>query len=234
MASPPSVAELFGRGAREYDAVRRRLVPCLDAFYGAALDAARWAFPDAAARLRILDLGAGTGLLSAAFAQAYRHASFSLVDVSDEMLARARERFGDAAGRFTFRVADYAVEPLPGGTYDLIISGLSIHHVEDVQKRTLFARCAEALTAGGALVNADQVAGATPALTERYLERWRRQAREAGATDQDLADATARMATDRPATLEAQVAWLRDAGFPTVDCPFKDGMFAVLVGYRAA
>ena len=234
VASAPSVAELFGRGAREYDAVRRRLVPCLDAFYGAALEVARWALEDADAPRRILDLGAGTGLLSAAFARAYPSASFVLVDVSEEMLARARERFDGEPGRFDFQVADYAAAALPGGRYDLIVSGLSIHHVEDAGKRALFARCAAALAPGGAFVNADQVCGPTPALSERYLARWRAQALAAGATEPELAEATARMAADRPATLEAQLAWLREVGFATADCPFKDGMFALMVGYTRA
>jgi trans-aconitate methyltransferase len=40
----------------------------------------------------VLDLGAGTGLFSALIAYSFPGARITLLDVSDEMLARARER----------------------------------------------------------------------------------------------------------------------------------------------
>jgi len=48
--------------ASEYDLSRRRLIPCYDLFYATAADLAAWSIkvPSPA----ILDLGAGTGLLS--------------------------------------------------------------------------------------------------------------------------------------------------------------------------
>jgi tRNA (cmo5U34)-methyltransferase len=225
-----AVGELFDRGAEDYDRLRRRLVPCLDEFYGAALAAAAPACP-AGARLRVLDLGAGTGLLSARFAAAYPRATFTLVDVAEGMLSRARERFAGAAGRFRFAVLDYAAAPLPQG-YHLIISGLSIHHLAAAGKRDLFRRCFHALRPGGAFVNADQVAGPTAAATRRYLDLWRRHARAAGATEGQLAAAAERMQADRPSPLADQLAWLNEAGFEDVDCWYKWGMFAVFAGYR--
>jgi tRNA (cmo5U34)-methyltransferase len=38
---------------------------------------------------------------------------------------------------------------------------------------------------------------------------------------------------DRWATVESQLAWLREAGFADADCLFKDHRFAVLVARRA-
>ena len=41
------------------------------------------------------------------------------------------------------------------------------------------------------------------------------------------------MAHDRCATVEAQLGWLREAGFGDVDCPWREGRFAVVAGRRA-
>jgi SAM-dependent methyltransferase len=122
---------------------------------------------------------------------------------------------------------DYAREALPG-RYDLVASALSIHHLEDDEKQSLFRLLFDVLEPGGAFVNADQVAGPTPALTRQYLTSWRRHARAAGASDDELRGGEERMQADRPASLEHQLDWLRAAGFRDVDCFYKHFMFARL------
>ena len=89
-----------------------------------------------------------------------------------------------------------------------------------------------ALAPGGVFVNAEQVIGASQLYTDVY-ERWHeRHAREAGSDDAEWAGAVQRMSHDRCATVEDQLGWLRSAGFPDVDCLFKDHRFAVLVARR--
>src|SRR5271167_4060784 len=85
-----AVKDAFGLTAREYDRARRQLVPCFDDFYRSAVEALPFA-PNAAPE--ILDLGAGTGLLSGFIAAAFPHARLTLLDIAPEMLDRARERF---------------------------------------------------------------------------------------------------------------------------------------------
>ena len=79
-----SATEAFSEGAREYDATRRRLIPPFDAFYGTVVDVL--ALLDEPPR-RVLDLGAGTGLLAARIHEAYPEARLELLDGSAEMLA---------------------------------------------------------------------------------------------------------------------------------------------------
>ena len=225
-----SIAGTFTAHARDYDALRRRLVPCFDAFYGAALDRiADWGMP---AQARVLDLGAGTGLLAAMLKERWPAASVHLLDVSAGMLAEARARLGSVPGT-SFAVADYATARLGAG-WDLVVSALSIHHLEDAAKRALFARIREALRPGGLFVNAEQVLGPTPAAEAAYAIRWRAEAQALGATPDEVAAAEERMRFDRCAPLEDQLAWLRGAGFAEVDCVFKAWRFAVYAGERPA
>jgi tRNA (cmo5U34)-methyltransferase len=219
--------EAFDAHAADYDALRRRLVPVFDAFYAAAIDAL-----SAAARplRRVLDVGAGTGLLSELVRGALPDVGLTLLDGSPAMLAAARARLGDDA---TYVEQDFA-DDLPQGPWDAIVSALAIHHFPDDGKRRLFAQIHDHLAPGGVFVNAEQVSGPTPRLDELYGAWHRARSAELGTTPQEWASAELRMSYDELATLDAQLAWLRDVGFTDVDCLFKHYGFAVIVGTRTA
>jgi tRNA (cmo5U34)-methyltransferase len=218
--------EVFDRQAGGYDALRRRLIPPYDDFYGTAVAAL-----DLAARplRRILDLGAGTGLLSRQVRAAVPDAELVLLDAAPAMLEQARAALEDGAA---YRVGDLA-DPLPPGPWDAVVSALAVHHLDDPGKRALFARVHEALAPGGVFVNAEQVAGPTARLDAAYRAWHRERALALGASEQDWLEAEERMAYDRCASVEAQLGWLRGAGFADSDCLFQDRCFAVLVGLRA-
>jgi tRNA (cmo5U34)-methyltransferase len=218
--------EIFDVTAATYDADRARLIPCYDAFYRRTTD-----LIPAGAR-EVLDLGAGTGLLSAFVRSWYPKAHIHLLDVSAPMLDRARERLADDPN-VSYEVADYATAELGHG-YDAVVSALSIHHLDDEAKKSLFARILQALRPGGVFVNAEQVAGPTPAIETLYKKLWLEQVREAGANSLQIADSLYRQQDDRCASVEDQLHWLREAGFTDVDCWFKDNRFAVLAGTRPA
>lgn len=218
---------VFDEHARDYDALRRRLVPCFDEFYAAALEALGLAARPVA---RVLDLGAGTGLFAAMVAHAHPDAELVLLDGAGEMLAQARDRLGDRA---SYVMADLG-DGLPDGPWDAVISALAIHHLDDAGKRDLFARVQAALASGGVFVNAEQVLGPTPELDAVYFERHRAQALALGVTAAEWEATLERMSHDRCATVADQLAWLAEAGFTDVDCPWRSGRFAVLAARRAS
>jgi tRNA (cmo5U34)-methyltransferase len=223
-----SVEALFDEAAAGYDRARRQLVPGLEGFYGAALESVPFGRDS---EIRVLDLGAGTGLLSSMVAERFPRSRVTLVDLSVEMLRVARRRFAEGDGRFEFRTMDYARKPLPRG-YDLVVSALSIHHLTHGDKKELFEKVHDSLADGGYFVNADQVQGETPEEETSYREWWLRRVREAGVSEGDLAAALARMRADRNATLRAQVGWLAETGFEAVRCAYTDHMFAVYGGRK--
>ena len=157
---------------------------------------------------RVLDLGTGDGHLLAGVARVCPEAAAVGVDLSPAMVGAARERFAGAEG-VEFEVHDL-MDPLPAGLgeFDLILSGLAIHHLPDERKRALFAEVLDRLRPGGAFYNLDCVSSPTPelsALSQRALGLDRR--------DPDP--------SDQPAPLGDQLEWLKEAGFDPVDCHWK-------------
>lgn len=227
-AVPPS-AQAFSADARKYDALRRGLVPCFDAFYGQIGELmADWGGPEAP---RVLDLGAGTGLVASFVLKARPQAQLALMDGSDAMLDMARGRFS-AMPDVQYMLADFSSADLGSG-WDLIVSGLAIHHLEHDEKRALFARVAQALAPGGMFINAEQILGSTPALEARNERLWAAQASALGVPNDEIANARQRMLHDRCAPVEDQLEWMRAAGLADVDCSFKSHRFAVMSGLRA-
>jgi tRNA (cmo5U34)-methyltransferase len=223
-----SVGAMFDGAAAGYDRARRQLVPDFDDFYGTIVDALPY---EQDAAFRVLDIGAGTGLLSALVARAFPRARITLVDVSPEMLEVARRRFTGESSRFELRVMDYERETLAGG-YDAVVSALSIHHLDASGKRKLFRKVYDVLCDGGVFVNADQVLGPTQEIEARYRETWLWQVRERGVSEEDLASALMRMREDRMSTLDEQSTWLVEAGFQGVDCLYQNYYSFAVYGGR--
>lgn len=215
---------VFDATASSYDRDRSLLIPGCDAFYGWAL-----ALIPTGSR-QIIDLGAGSGLLSVLMRRQLPDAHIHLIDFSAAMLDLARQRLsGDE--RVTFHQADYLATPLPQPVC-AVVSSLSIHHLDDAGKREVFRRAFAALRPGGVFVNAEQVAGPTPDLEARYKALWLEQVRAAGATEQQIADSLFRQREDRCSPVEDQLGWMRDAGFADADCWYKQGRFAVMAGTK--
>lgn len=224
------VKQTFDGAAARYDALRRQLIPCFDGFYGAAVELLD--LPEDRP-VRILDVGAGTGLLAGLVARRHPGARLTLLDFSEEMLARAARRFDGAPTPVEIRVGDYSSAPL-GGPWDAVVSALSIHHLPDEEKRRLYGRILEALAPGGIFVDADNVLAEDPAVQARDRAAWIAAIRRSGLPEAELEAALERTKVDVLAPLALQLGWLRELGYAEVDCAYKWRHFAVFSGRRPA
>lgn len=96
---------------------------------------------------RVIDLGCGFGWFCR-FAREAGAATVLGLDVSANMLARAREMTSDAA--ITYRQADLETLDLPAASFDLAYSSLTLHYLEKLG--ALFATVHRALAPGGHFV----------------------------------------------------------------------------------
>ncbi len=218
----------FNQHADNYDVARNLMIPPYDSFYGTAVEAVGLAGPSPA---RVIDLGAGTGLLAGLVLDAYPDCEVTLLDGAPAMLDKARENFSDR--RAAFVLGDLHDE-LPEGPWDAVVSALAIHHMEDDGKRHAYSEAHRILRPGGIFVNSEHVLAPTPFLDAEY-QRWHEhEARRAGVDDAAWAAYQDRKAADRLSPLSEQLEWLAEAGFDDVDCLFKDRGYAVLFGRKPA
>jgi tRNA (cmo5U34)-methyltransferase len=130
-----TIKEQFNFIAEKYDNHRKCFIPCFDDFYIRSVSLLkRNNFSN------IVDLGAGTGLLTKVIYEMYPNVHYTLIDVSRDMLQIAKERF-NGLDNFTFLEYNY-VDDIPVTHCDLICSALSIHHLENKDKlyKTIYSK----------------------------------------------------------------------------------------------
>ena len=221
------IKKAFDAIATEYDSQREHIIPEMRLFYGAAI----WAAESQTNEPAILDIGAGTGLLSALLLQKFPDAHLTLLDISENMLKVARQRF---CGQVNIRyiVSDYSRSELTG-QYDIICSALSIHHLAQKDKRRLFGRIFSALKRGGLFINADQADGETTYFRKKYMDYWNDFLQNGPLNKEKHAEIIGRRDTlDRNDKLSEQLQWLNACGFSDVDVVYKNRTFIVTVARK--
>lgn len=203
------IQHTFNAVSEKYDSQRKKLIPCFNDFYAMSLKLSE----EVVDINNILDIGAGTGLLTAYYTEKYPHAKIDLVDISEEMLLKARERF-EGNENIQFILQDFAALESELSKYDLVISALAIHHLTDEQKEKLYSKIYACLRPGGMFINADQVLGSTEFAEKIYTETWRNMVEgHTELTDEEKISAFERIKLDRMSGLAAQLQWLTKAGF---------------------
>jgi tRNA (cmo5U34)-methyltransferase len=204
------------------------LIPSFERFYGAAVEAISFGGNEPR---RVLDLGAGTGLLSSLIADRHPETKFVLQDGSPAMLEQSSDLLGDKIESVV--VSEFSA-PLPEGPFDAVVSSLAIHHLPDDEKRDLYSRAHDQLAVGGWFVNAEQVAGPTDLLDIEFRAWHETEAKRLGATDEQWDAAIKRFQHDIRSPVHDQMKWLTQIGFANVECLMQDYCFAVLIGRKAS
>ncbi len=168
---------------------------------------------------RVLDLGTGDGRTLSLVRLISPQIEGVALDFSEHMLEKAREHFSNDP-RIEVVKHDLSL-PLPSflGYFDVVVSSLAIHHLEDKRKKQLYGEIFDLLKSGGVFVNFDHVSSPTQALHIKALQKF-------GFTP-ETEDPSNKL-TD----VETQLKWLREIGFTDVDCFWKWLEVAVLAGTK--
>ena len=196
---------------------------------------------------RILDLGCGNGILGHFLLTRFPSASGLFLDFSDPMLDAACQNVGMPANA-TVAKADFGTPQwievaTPHSPFDIVVSGLAIHHQPDQRKRELYSEIFSLLSSGGAFLNLEHVASATEAGQELFDDFFVDHLHDFHSSSDPEAnrDAIADAYYKRPdkkenilAPAEDQCHWLREIGFADVDCFFKIFELALFGGRKAS
>jgi len=179
--------------------------------------------------LKALDLGCGTGVLGYLIMKKFPKAKVHFIDLTSEMLDTARKNLKEYIERTTWQVGDMQEADLGCG-YDIIVSGLSIHHLENEGKEQIYRKIYQALKRGGRFINRDVFLHEDDTIAEDYHARWREFIRNHGEDDEKWFRKYRE--EDDPTSLTNQLGWLADAGFSKVQTHWQHLLFAIFGGIK--
>jgi tRNA (cmo5U34)-methyltransferase len=216
------VASHLGIKLTEYDSRIRTFIP----HYEEMLDVAAAAVPPRART--IVDLGIGTGALSARCLDAARQARTVGIDVDPEILALARRRLGDRA---TFTAGSFLRAPLP--KCNALVASFALHHVRTrLAKAALYRRIRAALRPRGLFISVDCHPAIDPAVRRAQFDDWLTHLRCAYSPAHAKALLEAWSHEDVYVPLDAEIALMRSSGF-RVELLWRRGAFAVIRAARS-
>ena len=222
-----SIEQQFNLIAKEYDVNRKKFIPCFDDYYK---NTTKLILSNINTPQRVLDLGAGTGLLTYYWFKECKTAEYVLVDIAKEMLEISEKRFAGLTN-IHHQVLDYT-NKLPDGEFDAIISALSIHHLDDIKKVELFQQIYAALPVGGVFVNYDQFCAGTPTMNKWFDTYWEKQLYNSGLTPEDIEHWKERRSFDKECSVEKEVEMLYQCSFSSVKCLYSYHKFSVIIAVK--
>ncbi len=224
MSTAPSASDYFGGMVDRYDSLIRRAVPRYDEMTDRLVEH----LP--AGATRVLELGCGTGNLTLRLLSRYPAGQVTTVDAAPEMTELTTDRAAreGAASRLITITARFEELSFVPGTFDLVASCMSLHHVRD--KGPLYEAFSRWLTPRGALRFADQLLGATDEIQKIFWDRWLEFCRRPDHCSEEeitsLIDHAA--AHDHYTPLTEHVRLLGGAGFVHIDCVWRNLMYSVV------
>jgi tRNA (cmo5U34)-methyltransferase len=194
---------------------------------------------------RLLDLGCGDGILGRAVMTEYPKANGVFLDFSEHMIEAAKKKADIRRAVFMVKdlsTKDWTKSVSSHAPFDLVVSGLAIHHLPNEQKRDLYQEIFDLLKPGGLFLNLEHVAPrsawAKQAFDDLFVDSlWSHHKKFGGTkTRDDIANEW----YHRPdktenilASVEVQCQWLQEIGFGDVDCFFKVLQLALFGGQKS-
>lgn len=181
---------------------------------------------------RVLVLGAGGGMELSAFAELQPGWRFDGVDPSPAMLQLARTTLGAMASRVTFH--EGTIDSAPDGPFDAATCLLTLHFLEEEERRRTVSAVHRRLKPGSPFVVAHHSFPNTGPGRDRWLARNAAFLVAAGVPAAQAETNITRMKELLPVLSPDQdVTILRDCGFRDIELFYAGFTFKGWVGYRS-
>ncbi|WP_321495492.1 class I SAM-dependent methyltransferase [uncultured Desulfobacter sp.] len=192
--------------------------------------------------LSILDLGCGDGEISSNIIKQSNSCNFTLLDASEEMLSKAKERLGNSSIVYThMSFEDYFEKNSEDSKYDIVVSANAIHHLDYIGKSEIFTQIYKELKLGGAFVNIDPVEPPSSYSEKIQFGIWKNSMNETikktGRNEEvgkydHIPSKYKNNLENKPSGLWDQLKALEQSGFRDVDCFYKYSIFVVYGGFK--
>jgi tRNA (cmo5U34)-methyltransferase len=184
---------------------------------------------------RLLDLGCGAGNFTLSVLSRVSPLDCTLVDLSQPMLERARERVAAAtSGKVETVHADMRDLAFDENSFDTILAGAVLHHLRDNRDwADMFQRLYKWLRSGGILFVADLVVFDDPAVHTLMWQRYGNYLETLGGAEycQKVFDYIDQ--EDSPRSLKFQMDLLRESGFKNYDILHRNSVFATFYARKS-
>jgi tRNA (cmo5U34)-methyltransferase len=220
------IRQHFEKEAILFDKFFFKVAPHYEKMMSALIDALPFKKQD---RLKVLDLGCGTGNLSKKIISAYPNAMITCVDMAENMLKMARAKLKDNNNiKFwlgDIRDFDYSEK------YDAIVASLVLHHVERRDKLRFYRKIQNALSKKGIFLCMDIFLSSNMHLQKLHMDKWKEFMRRNALPIKKINDMIRRHhREDRPVVFEDELNIMRKAGFKQVEVIMKQYNFALYGG----
>jgi tRNA (cmo5U34)-methyltransferase len=214
------VQEHFAKQADEYEQLMVKLVP----HYLEQHQIISAVLPKEDKDYRVLDLGCGNGVLSEIVLQKLPHAFVVGFDVTDKMLQAFEKKLANHAGKYELRQGDFRTDPI-GTEYDIILAGLTLHHLTWEQRENFYQTLYSAVNKGGLFLARDIIIDEDKEVRQKQYSLWKEFMQSQG-EDPEFWYAK-HIEKDHPMTLSDHFAWLQKADFTKVACQWRLYNFAI-------
>jgi len=217
------VEDFYDAISHDYTSLLNRTVP----WYQEMLEMMFAYFPDDFTPSKILELGCGSGNLTALLRLRFPDAEITAVDFSAEIIEVCKARIGKTDS-IQYVQKDFKAIDFPKESFDLVMSSISIHHLHNEQKQKLFDKLYLYLKPKSVLIYADQCRGATDDIYAKNMLAWKKGAFKLGSTQADWNIWMKHQEEhDFHASVENQLQWLSNSGFINLDILWRKFLWSV-------
>lgn len=173
-------------------------------------------------KIKILDLGIGTGIELEKLFKKVPNAQIIGVDLSEGMLKQLLEKYSSFKEQITTIKGSYFHVPFGHKKYDFIISSMTMHHFLEDKKVELYKKIKSALNDNGMYIEGDYIVNENE--EKECLEEYFKILE--GLPEKEI---NGDYHIDIPFTREKQERLLREAGFTNIEIIWQEGSATTMV-----
>jgi tRNA (cmo5U34)-methyltransferase len=182
----------------------------------------------------VLDLGCGAGNYTLKMLSKVPNLDCTLVDLSPNMLERAKERVSDATTRKVTTIeGDIRDIELQKNHFDIILAGAVLHHLrEDADWEFVFKKLYDSLTPGGCFFISDLLIQDHQGVNQMVWERYGDYLKQHGGEEYQQKVFDYIEIEDSPRSMVYQLDLMKKVGFSSVEILHKNACFGAFGGIK--